>query len=162
MLQVWQARFPTTEVLAQALYLGALLGVVVALQTGWRPAAGLAGLCVGIGFLNRADGVLLVVMAVGVGALLLAVRRWDGRAWWAAAGLGVVLPHALLQAYDLAAFYSRANSVPSLRAAGHASASCCSAAGAGGRSRRRAAGAPRPRWPGRARDVAPLAGGARA
>ena len=73
MLQVWQTRFPTTEVLAQALYLGALLGVVVALQTGWRPAAGLSpGCCVGVGWLNRADGVLLVVMAVGVGALLLA------------------------------------------------------------------------------------------
>ncbi|MCU1693087.1 MAG: hypothetical protein JWM64_2178 [Frankiales bacterium] len=113
MLQVWQSRFPTTEVLAQSLYLGALLGIVVALQTGWRPAAGLAGLWVGIGWLNRADGVLLVVMAVGVGALLLAVRRWDGRAWWAAAGLGIVLPHALRQAYDYAAFYSQANDVPS-------------------------------------------------
>lgn len=114
MLQVWQDRFPTTEVLAQALYLGVLLGIVVALQTGWRPAAGFAGLCVGIGWLNRADGVLLVVMAVGVGALLLAVRRWDGRAWWGAAGLAVVLPHALRQAYDLAHNYSLANSVPSL------------------------------------------------
>ncbi len=112
MLQVWQSRFPTTEVLAQSLYLGVLLGIVVALQTGWRPAAGLAGLWVGIGWLNRADGVLLVVMAVGVAALLLAVRRWDGRAWWAAAGLGVVLPHALRQAYDYAAFYSQANDVP--------------------------------------------------
>jgi hypothetical protein len=115
MLQVWQDRFPTTEVLAQALYLGALLGVVLALQTGWRPAAGFAGLCVGVGWLNRADGVLLVVMLVGVGALLLAVRRWDGRAWWAAAGLAVVTPHALVQAYDLARTYTLANAVPSLR-----------------------------------------------
>ncbi|MCW2777717.1 MAG: hypothetical protein JWN17_1442 [Frankiales bacterium] len=112
MLEVWQSRFPTTEVLAQSLYLGALLGVVVALQTGWRPAAGLAGLWVGIGWLNRADGVLLVVMAVGVGALLLAVRRWDARAWWGAAGLAAVLPHALRQAYDYAAYYSAANQVP--------------------------------------------------
>ena len=115
MLQVWQSRYPTTEVLAQALYVGALLGVVVALQVGWRPAAGLAGLLVGVGWLNRADGLLLVMLAVGLGAALLALRRWDGRAGWAAAGLAVVAPHAALQAYDLALNYSLANDVPSLR-----------------------------------------------
>jgi hypothetical protein len=68
MLQVWQARYPTTEVFAEALYLGALL----------------------------------------------ATRRWDARASWFAAGLGAVVPHALLQAYDLAHNYSIANSIPSL------------------------------------------------
>ena len=115
-LQVWQARYPTTEVLAQALYLGALLGLVVAVQTGWRPAAGAAGLLVGIGWLNRADGLLLVLLSAGLGAALLATRRWDGRATWFAVGLGVVVPHAALQAYDLAASYTAANDVPSLPA----------------------------------------------
>lgn len=115
MLQVWGARFPTTEVLAQALYVGALLGVVVALQTGWRPAAGLTGLLVGVGWLNRADGLLLVLLAVGLGAALLALRRWDGRAAWGAVALALVAPHAALQAYDLALNYSLANDVPSLR-----------------------------------------------
>ena len=114
MLQVWQARYPTTEVLAQALYLGALLGIVVALQTGWRPAAGVAGLLVGIGWLNRADGLLLVLLSVGLGAALLATRRWDARATSFAAGLGVVAPHALVQAYDLALNYSNANDIPPL------------------------------------------------
>jgi hypothetical protein len=114
MLEVWQSRFPTTEVLAEALYLGALLGIVVALQTRWRAAAGVAGLLVGIGWLNRADGLLLVLLSVGVGAALLATRRWDARATWFAAGLAVVTPHALLQAYDLAHNYSLANSIPSL------------------------------------------------
>lgn len=114
MLEVWQARFPTTEVLAEALYLGALLSIVVALQTRWRAAAGVAGLFVGIGWLNRADGLLLVLLSVGVGAALIATRRWDGRATWFAAGLAVVTPHALLQAYDLAHNYSLANSIPSL------------------------------------------------
>ena len=109
MLQVWQTRFPTTEVLAQALYLGALLGIVVALQTGWRPAAGIAGLLVGVGWLNRSDGFLLVMMSVGIGAALLATRRWDGRATWFAGGLLLVVPHALRQAYDLARNYTDAN-----------------------------------------------------
>ncbi|MDT7538178.1 MAG: hypothetical protein QOI82_1763 [Actinomycetota bacterium] len=114
MLEVWQARYPTTEVLAEALYLGALLGVVVALQSRWRPAAGIAGLFVGIGWLNRPDGLLMVMLSVGIGAALLATRRWDARATWFAAGLAVVTPHALLQAYDLAHNYSIANSIPSL------------------------------------------------
>ena len=89
-LQVWQARYPTTEVLAQALYVGALLGVVVALRTGCRTAAGVAGLLVGVGWLNRADGLLLVLLSVGLGAALLATRRWDARATWFAVGLAVV------------------------------------------------------------------------
>lgn len=114
MLQVWQARYPTTEIMAQALYIGALLGVVVALQTGWRPAAGLAGLLVGVGWLNRADGMLLVLLAAGAGAALIATRRWDSRATWFAAGLAVVTPHALVQAYDYAGGYTAANGVPSL------------------------------------------------
>jgi hypothetical protein len=115
MLQVWQTRYPTTEVISQALYLGALLGVVVALQTGWRPAAGMAGLLVGVGWLNRPDGLLLFLLSVGAGAALLATRRWDGRATWFAAGLVVVLPHALRQAYDYAGNYSFANDIPPLR-----------------------------------------------
>jgi hypothetical protein len=114
MLQVWQARYPTTEVFAQALYLGALLGIVVALQTGWRPAAGLAGLLVGIGWLNRADGLLLVLLSVGAGAALFATRRWDARATWFAVGLAVVVPHALLQAYDFAHAYTVGNKIPEL------------------------------------------------
>ncbi len=91
-LQVWQARYPTTEVLAQALYVGALLGLVVALRTGWRPAAGAAGLLVGVGW------------------------------------LGVVVPHALLQAYDLAASYSAANSIPPLPAVAAVVLACLAAA----------------------------------
>src|SRR3954468_9867052 len=56
----------------------------------------------------------MVMLSVGVGAALLATRRWDGRATWFAAGLAVVTPHALLQAYDLAHNYSIANKIPSL------------------------------------------------
>jgi hypothetical protein len=114
MLEVWQARYPTTEVFAEALYLGALLGIVVALQTRWRPAAGVAGLLVGIGWLNRADGLLLVLLSVGVGAALLVTRRWDSRATWFGAGLAGVVPHALRQAYDYAYAYTVGNKIPPL------------------------------------------------
>ncbi|MCW2613086.1 MAG: hypothetical protein JWN08_80 [Frankiales bacterium] len=128
MLQVWQARFPSTEVLAQALYVGVLLGIVVALQTGWRPAAGIAGLLVGVGWLNRADGLLLVLLSVGVGAALIATRRWDSRATWFAGGLLLVTPHALVQAYDLAHNYSIANKIPEIEVLGAVVAACLVAA----------------------------------
>ncbi len=116
MLEVWQAKYPSSEISAQMLFVGSLLGVVVALTTGWRPAAGAAGLLTGIGFLDRGDGVLLIVLATAALAGVIAIRRWDGRATWFAVGLGVVLPHALWQAYsyDAAGRYSAANTVPKL------------------------------------------------
>ena len=46
---MWQAQNPSTEILAKALYLGAVLGLVMAVQSGWAPAVSLAGLFVGIG-----------------------------------------------------------------------------------------------------------------
>ena len=128
MLQVWQTRYPTTEVMAQALYLGVLLGIVVAVQTGWRPAAGIAGLLVGVSWLNRADGLLLVMLSVGVGAALLSTRRWDSRATWFAGGLLVVTPHALRQAYDFALNYSVANHIPPLSVVAGVTGACFAAA----------------------------------
>lgn len=114
MMQVWQAKYPTTEVLSQVLFLGALLGVVVAVQTGWRWPAGLGGLLVGVGYLGRPDGILLVMLAVGTLALLWVLRRWDARAAWFAAGLAALLPYAFWQAYGPAAAYTAANDVPGL------------------------------------------------
>jgi hypothetical protein len=115
MLEVWQGKYPSSEISAQMLFVGALLSLIVALTTGWRPAAGLAGLLTGIGYLDRGDGVLLVLLAVAALAALIAVRRWDSRATWFAVGLGVVLPHALWQAYSYQAAgrYSSLNNVPS-------------------------------------------------
>ncbi len=116
MLEVWQAKYPSSEISAQLLFIGALLGLVIALTTGWRPAAGAAGLLVGVSFLDRGDGVILILLAVAGLAATIAARRWDSRATWFAVGLGVVLPHAFWQAYsyDAAGRYSAANSVPSL------------------------------------------------
>jgi hypothetical protein len=114
MLEVWQAKYQTTEALTQALVVAGLLGLVIAIRTGWRGAAGVAGLLLGLSFLARADSLLLLLLAVGLGCVLLVLGRLDGRAGWFAAGLGVTLPHGLLQAYSLARTYTFANDLPSL------------------------------------------------
>jgi hypothetical protein len=116
MLEVWQSKYPSSEISAQMLFMGALLGLVLALTTRWRPAAGAAGVLVGIGFLDRADGELLIGLSVVALAAVIAIRRWDSRATWFAAGLAIVLPHALWQAYsyDAAGRYTADNNVPTL------------------------------------------------
>jgi len=114
MLEVWQAKYPSAEIITQALVAAALLGLLVALRTGWRPAAGLAGLLLGIAWLARADTLLLVLIAVAAGCVLIVLGRADGRMAWFAGGLAVVTPHALLQAYGFADRYTLANHVPGL------------------------------------------------
>jgi hypothetical protein len=113
MLEVWQAKYQTSEVYTQLLFVGALLGVAVAQRSGWRPAAGLAGLLVGLGFLARADGLLLVLIAVAALCVLVATGRFDARAAWFAGGLAVTLPHGLLQAYHFARLYTLSVRLPS-------------------------------------------------
>jgi hypothetical protein len=114
MLEVWQAKYPTAEIFTQMLVSGALLALVVALQAGWRPAAGLGGLLLGLAFLARPDSLLLVLGAVAGLGVLVAVDRLDARAGWFAAGLAITLPHALLQAYRLARSYTMVNAMPTL------------------------------------------------
>ena len=112
MLEVWQAKYPTAEIFGQMLFVGALLGVVLAVQTGWRSAAALAGILLGLSYLERADGIVLVLFGWGALCLLLAARRFDQRAAWFGAGLLVLLPYGFYQAYDLAAHYTEGNNVP--------------------------------------------------
>jgi hypothetical protein len=114
MPEVWQAKYQTTEILTQMLLLGSLLAVVVVLETGWRPPAGLAGLLLGVSFLARPDMLLLILLVIGIGCLLVILGRFDARAAWFAAGLAVTLPHSLLQAYDFARPYTMAVFMPSL------------------------------------------------
>jgi hypothetical protein len=114
MLQVWQSKYPTTEVLAEALFVGTLLAVVIAVQERWRPAAFVAGLLVGVGFLNRADGWLLVMLGAATVATLWVTRRADGETAYGAAGLALLLPYALWQAYSPAGLYTASNKVPGL------------------------------------------------
>jgi hypothetical protein len=112
MLEVWHARYPSSEIFTQLLIAGALLGVVVALRTGWRPAAGAAGLLLGLVYLARADALLLLLLACGVGCVLLVTGRFDARAGWFAAGLAITLPYGFFQAYVLARRYTLTNLVP--------------------------------------------------
>jgi hypothetical protein len=112
MLEVWQAKYLTSEVFTQMLVLGSILGVVLALRTGWRLAAGVAGLLLGLGFLARADGLVLILIAVGIGCVLIATGRFDARAGWFAAGLALTLPHAFLQAYHFARLYTISVKLP--------------------------------------------------
>jgi hypothetical protein len=114
MPEVWQAKYPTTEIMTQMLLLGSLLAVVVALETGWRPPAGLAGLLLGVSFLARPDMLLLILLVIGIGCLLVILGHFDARAAWFAAGLAVTLPHGLLQAYDFASSYTMSVFMPSL------------------------------------------------
>ncbi|CAN5640033.1 hypothetical protein BH10ACT8_BH10ACT8_03470 [soil metagenome] len=114
MLQVWQAKYPSSEIFGQLLFVGALLGVVVAIRTGWKSAAAAAGVLVSLSYLERADGILVVLMAWAVLAALLAVRRFEARSGWFTAGLLVPLPFGIYQAYGPAYAYTVANGIPSL------------------------------------------------
>jgi hypothetical protein len=114
MMEVWQTRYPTTEVLSQLLLVGALLGATVAMRTGWAPAAASVGLLATVGFLARPDGILFVgLVAVALG--LLVATRQDARSLrWLAGGLLVPLPYALWNAYEAARSYTLGNDVPTL------------------------------------------------
>jgi hypothetical protein len=112
MLEVWQAKYQTSEVFTQLLLLGAAFGVVLALRTGWRLPAGIAGLLLGLSFLARADSLVAILIAVAVGCVLIATGRFDARAGWFAAGLAVTLPHGFLQAYHFARLYTISAKLP--------------------------------------------------
>lgn len=115
MLQVWQSKYPSSEVFGELLFVAAVLGVVLALRTGWRSAAVAGGVLVSLGYLERPDGVLMIIFAWVVLCALLAAGRFDRRAGLFAAGLLVLLPYGLLQAYHLARGYTLANNIPTMR-----------------------------------------------
>jgi hypothetical protein len=114
MMQVWQAKYPSTEVLAQLLVSGALLGGVLAVERRWAGGALAAGILLGTGFLARPDGFLYILLAVAVVAFAIAARRFDRRSAALGAGLALAFPYAAWNAYELRAIYTRGNSVPSL------------------------------------------------
>lgn len=113
MMQVWQAKYQSTEILAQLLVAGALLAGVLAIERRWAAGGFVAGALAGIGFLARPDGFLYVLVAGGIVGLALAADRFDRRAWGVIGGLALTLPYAYWNAYDARQIYSEANNVPS-------------------------------------------------
>ncbi len=117
-LMVWQAKFPTAESLALFVYAGALLAVALALSTRWRVAAALGGALVGVGFVARPEGIVVVGSAAIVLAGLWVFDRFDGRAWAFALGLAPMLALGTWQAYGRGSRYARLQQgLPSLREA---------------------------------------------
>jgi 4-amino-4-deoxy-L-arabinose transferase-like glycosyltransferase len=114
MMQVWQAKYPSTEILAQLLLSGALLAAILALDRRWAGGSFLAGVLLGVGFLVRPDGFLYIAIAAAAVALVIALDAVDRRVWALAGGLAITLPYALYNAYDVRGTYSAANDVPGL------------------------------------------------
>jgi len=114
MMQVWQARYPSTEVQAQLLLAGALLGGVLAVERRWAGGALAAGVLLGVGFLCRPDGFLYILLAAAVAAAAVAVGRADRRVALLGAGLALTFPYAAWNAYEVRTSYSDSNSVPGL------------------------------------------------
>lgn len=114
MPQVWQAKYPTTEILAQLLLVASVVALGIAVERRSSAFALTGGLLIGTGFLARPDGLLPVLIAIAAGGLLLALDRFDRTARWCAVGLALTLPYALLNAYDLRRGYTLVNDVPDL------------------------------------------------
>lgn len=111
-LQVWQAKYPSAEALSQFLYAAALLAVVVAIRTRWRLAAVLAGGFVGLSFVARPEGILVVGLAAVAVAVAWAVpaiwREWRGPLLAFVAGLVPPLLVGTYQAYGTGSRYVEA------------------------------------------------------
>lgn len=113
MMQVWQARYPTSEMLAQVLYIGAALALLTAVHTRHRLLAVIAGMLATSGFLVRVEGVVALAF---FGALLAVLAMHDTQrrvVTWGWIGALVPLPLAWWQAYGWASKYASTNGVPS-------------------------------------------------
>jgi hypothetical protein len=112
MMQVWQAKYPSTEILAQLLLSGALLAAVLAIDRRWAGGSFIVGALVGTSFLARPDGFLYVLITAGAVAIVIAAGRADVRVATLMGGLALTLPFAMWNAYVARDIYSDANSVP--------------------------------------------------
>ena len=114
MPEVWQAKYPSTEIVAQLLLGGAVLAGAIAVDRRSPTIAVAGGLLVGTGFLARPDGLLPVLIAAVLLGVLLAVDRFDRTVRWFATGLALSLPYAVWNAYHLRRAYTLTNNVPDL------------------------------------------------
>jgi hypothetical protein len=112
MMQVWQAKYPSTEIFAQVLLSGALLAAVLAIDRRWVGGSFIVGVLAGVSFLARPDGFLYVLLAAGSIAIVIAAGRADARVAALIGGLAVSLPYAMWNAYVAREHYTEVNSVP--------------------------------------------------
>jgi hypothetical protein len=112
MMQVWQAKYPSTEILAQLLLSGAVLAAVLAIDRRWAGAAFVVGILTGTSFLARPDGFLYVLLAAGAAAIVIAAGHADARVVALMGGLAVSLPYAMWNAYVARDDYTDSNAVP--------------------------------------------------
>jgi len=122
MIQVWQAKYPTTEVSTQLFLVLAVAGLTVAVDTRWWPPAALAGAALGIAWLDRADSLLLVLVAAGALAAAAVLGRWGSLHTAFTLGLCAVAPHAVYQMLGPAAHYSSTGGITSGKAGAVAAA----------------------------------------
>ncbi|HWL36261.1 MAG TPA: hypothetical protein VNQ77_08690 [Frankiaceae bacterium] len=100
MIQVWQARVPGPEMLAQAGIAGALLAAAVGREH--RAAATLSGVLTTFVLVARPDGLLAVLAGLAFG--------WRSRHY--VLGLAAAAPVALWQTYAVAGDYAARNGIP--------------------------------------------------
>ncbi|MGH2393190.1 MAG: hypothetical protein ACRDGH_06785, partial [Candidatus Limnocylindria bacterium] len=112
MMQVWQAKYPSSEILAQLFLSGGILAAVLAIDRRWVGGSFIVGVLAGVSFLARPDGFLYVLLAAGFVAIGIAAGRADARVAALIGGLAVSLPYAMWNAYVARAHYSEVNSVP--------------------------------------------------
>ena len=112
MMQVWQAKYPSTEILSQLLLAGALLAAVLSIDRRWAGGAFVVGVLLGTSFLARPDGFLYVLLTAGAIAMIIAAGRADVRIGALIGGLAVSLPYAMWNAYEARDRYTESNSVP--------------------------------------------------
>jgi hypothetical protein len=110
-LQLWFARYPTTEMLTQLLIWTGLWAMIVWLGSagGWsrqppEPARVrfwglLAGMGLGQVFLVRVDTYLLLIVPAGLWLILRWSGRWRGHHWWFFVPLAGLTLHSLVHAY---------------------------------------------------------------
>lgn len=109
MMQVWQAKYPSSEIIAEMLFLASVLCVFIAVQAGSASAAFLGGAFTGVGYLARADGILLIGVIAGCLAVLWVLGRCDRRAGWFLVGLVPFSAYGVYQAYVWQAGYTDQN-----------------------------------------------------
>lgn len=115
MIQVWQAKYPTTEILAQLFLFAAILAGVIAFDSKRSFYAGVCGFLISMIFLVRPDGFLFVIPALFAVAFIYGATKADFISKCFAFGLAIPLPLAFYQAHFRNIRYSTSTEVPSLR-----------------------------------------------